>query len=169
MYRKYLALGDHHFDVEAVLHRTDAAGAHRRAHRFKHLHRIFERARMFRSRRDVFFPVVAQHPDTQSAHRLAECAAEIDSWIADAAVISGVVTGNGLQQDRAVLGTARHRSAVIESEGIGNHARPAHQPVSRHQPGDAAERRRPADRTAGIGTHCCRHETRSQCCAGAAR
>ena len=62
-----------------------------------------------------------------------------------------IVAGNRLQQDRAILDRPRHRPGMIEGEGIGVDAGAADQTVSRFQADDAAQRRRAADRAAGIG------------------
>src|SRR6266545_7008182 len=61
-----------------------------------------------------------------------------------------IIAGNRLEHDRAVFSSPSHRPAVIEGERIGDHTSSADPSVGRHEPGDAAERSRVADGSAGV-------------------
>ena len=166
--REYLALRNDDLDIEPVHHRLRAAvfdfctEADERADCF------LQRCCMFRVRRQILFPVMAQYADLQTADVGIECCTKVRDVMLDAARVLRIVAGDGLQQDRAILCAARHWTAVIEGEGIGNYPGAADQPVSRHQPGDATERGRPTDRSTGIGAQRRRRQPGRQCRAGAA-
>ena len=71
--------------------------------------------------------------------------------------ILGIVAGHALQQQRAVLDRARERTRLVERAGKRHHAPARAAAVGRLQPDDAAERRRLADRAAGVGAGAARH------------
>lgn len=76
-----------------------------------------------------------------------------------AAGIVGVIAGNRLEHDRAVFGSPSHGPAMIEGKRIGDHTFPADPSIGRHEPGDAAERRRVADGSAGVCPQCTHHQS----------
>ena len=65
----------------------------------------------------------------------------------------GVVTRQRLQQHRAILGGPGHRADMIPAEGGRRDAGAADETVGRLDAGDAAQRSRPADRAAGVGSN----------------
>ena len=65
--------------------------------------------------------------------------------------VARIVSGQGLQHQRAILGGPRHRADMVEAEGGRRHAGAADETVSRLDPGDAAQGGRAADRAAGVG------------------
>ena len=81
----------------------------------------------------------------------------------------GIVSGHRLQQQRAVLHRPGHRSRVVHAERQRQHAGAADQAVGRLDAGDAAQRRRPADRAAGIGAGAAQDHARRHRRAGARR
>ena len=94
---------------------------------------------------------MAEDADLEAAQILAERLAIRGDRPPDTARVLRVVPGQRLQRQRAVLDGPRQGATVVERVGVRDHAGPAHQAERRHEPNDAAERRRPADRSAGIG------------------
>ena len=80
--------------------------------------------------------------------------------------IGRIVPRHRAQQQRAVLGGARHRTDVIHGPRERQHARAAHASVRRLETGHAAERGRHTDRTAGVGPERRGDETRGHGRAG---
>ena len=89
-------------------------------------------------------------PDAQPA----DVAGQRRSVVRDGAVgarqILGIVAGNALQHDRAILDRPGHRAGMVEAVGVGVDPGPADEAIGRLQSDDAAQRRRAADRSAGI-------------------
>ena len=92
-------------------------------------------------------------PDHTDAHAL-DASAKLRGVIRDrprcARGIARIVPGQRLQHQRTILRGPRHRTDMIERERSGCHAGAADQTVGRLDAGDAAQRRRPTDRTAGV-------------------
>jgi hypothetical protein len=65
--------------------------------------------------------------------------------------VARVEAGHAPQQQGAVLGAPRHRPALVERGGEGDHAVARHHAVGRLDAGDAAQGGRLADRAAGVG------------------
>jgi len=78
------------------------------------------------------------------------------------------VAGQRLQHEGAVLRGARHGPGVIERPRERDHAGPAHPPVGRLEPGDAAEGGRTPDGSAGVGAERAHRQAGGQGRAGAA-
>ena len=78
-----------------------------------------------------------------------------------------------LQQRRRVRHRARQRAHLVERAGEGDHAVARHAPVGRLEPHQVGERRRLADRAAGVGAqraeHLARRHRRRRAARGAAR
>src|SRR5262245_42465189 len=83
----------------------------------------------------------------------------IGYWKIGTARIVRVIAGNRLQHNRAVFGSPRHRPTVIEGERVRDHTFSADPPTGRHEPGDAAERSRVANRSAGVCPQCSHHQS----------
>src|SRR5690606_27864064 len=62
-----------------------------------------------------------------------------------------VETGHGAEHQRAVLGGAGQRAALVETGGIGDHAPARNTAVGGLDAGEVGQRRRLADRSAGVG------------------
>src|SRR5262249_25612943 len=76
--------------------------------------------------------------------------------------IGGVVPGHGLEEIGTVLDRARHWAGVIERPRERQDPGTTRASVGRLEPDDAAERRRPTDRAAGVGTRRADHQTSRQ-------
>ena len=108
-------------------------------------------------------------PDPQASDITGQRRPVIRDRAIGAGRIFGIMPGDRLQEDRAILDGPRHRTGMIEGEGIGVDAGTADEPIGRLQPDDAAQRRRAADRTAGIGAERARDKPGGNCRPGAAR
>ncbi len=82
--------------------------------------------------------------------------------------VARVMAGQGLQHQRAILGGPRHRTDMVEAEGGGGDPGTADEAIGRLDPGNAAQRRRPSDRAAGVGADAAEDHARSDRRAGAA-
>ena len=76
--------------------------------------------------------------------------------------IARIVAGEHFQQQGAVFGRVPQRADLIERAGERDQAIAADAAVGRLQAGDAAERRRLADRAAGVGADRERRHARRQ-------
>src|SRR5262249_15171115 len=85
----------------------------------------------------------------------------IGYWKIGTARIVRVIAGNRLQHNRAVFGSPSHRPTVIEGERVRDHTFSADPSIGRHEPGDAAERSRVANRSAGVCPQCSHHQSGS--------
>jgi len=112
---------------------------------------------------------MSDDPDPQSPNITGQRPPVIRDRAVGAGRIFRIVPGNRLQQDRAIFDRPGHRTGMIEGERIGVDAGTADEPVGRLQPDDAAQRRRAADRTAGIGAERGRDKPGGNCRPGAAR
>ncbi len=65
--------------------------------------------------------------------------------------VARVLAGHRLQEQRGVGRVARERARLVERGGEGDHAVAADRAVGRLEPDDPAQRRRLADRAAGVG------------------
>ena len=65
--------------------------------------------------------------------------------------VGRVVSGEDLQEQSHVFGRLRQGADLVETAGEGHQPIAAHAAVGGLQPGDAAERRRAADRAASVG------------------
>ena len=154
-----LAFGDGDLDGVIVRRRPDAHVLERRAERAKHGIGLFERGSHLR--RDGSVVLVQMPRRCRSAGpgcRRSAPRGNPGSRRSALAGSFGIVAGDGLQHDRAVLDGPRHRAGMVEGEGIGVDAGAADEAVGRLQPDDAAERGRAADRAAGIGAERAGHK-----------
>ena len=114
-----------------------------------------------------------QHPDLQSLERLLERGAVVGHRQLDAGGIALIEAGHRTQQQRRILGAARDQAALIQARGEGDHAVARHAAIGGLEPGHAAQRRRLADRAAGVGGGGRRHQPgghrRRRAAGGAAR
>ena len=90
------------------------------------------------------------HADAQPLHALAEIGGEVGHRTIGARRIGRIVAGHRLQQQRAVLHRPGQRPGVVQRERQRQHAGAADQAVGGLDAGDAAQRRGPADRAAGV-------------------
>src|SRR5256886_12919886 len=146
-----LALGDDDLHVEVAGERPDVTVGELGAEPAQNVERRVHRLLDVVGGGDVLFPVMAEDADLEAAQILAERLAIRGDRPPDTARVLRVVPGQRLQRQRAVLDGPRQGAAVVERVGVRDDAGPAHQAERRHEPDDAAERRRPADRSAGIG------------------
>ncbi|MNF33456.1 hypothetical protein D3C84_142710 [compost metagenome] len=111
--------------------------------------------------------------DTQAVQRLAKRRQIVIDRLLDAGGVLGVETGHGLQHQRAILGGARQGAALIEAGGVGDHAPARYPSIGRFDSGEVGQRRRLADRAAGVGAGSGRQQTcgdrRGRAARGAAR
>ncbi len=121
--------------------------------------RVDPRARGVR-RAMVSLEEMPDHADAQSLHTPAELGREIRDRPIDAGRVFGIGAGHALQQQPAIFRRPGHRAGVIEREGQRQNSGPAGQAVSRLDSGNAAESRRSADRTAGVGPGSAQDEAR---------
>jgi hypothetical protein len=120
--------------------------------------RVDPRARGVR-RAMVLFEEMPDHADAQSLHTPAKLGREIRDRPIDAGRVFGIGTSHALQQQPAIFRRPGHRAGVIERESQGQNAGPAGQAVSRLDSGNAAESRRSADRSTGVGPGSAQDET----------
>ena len=152
-----LALGDDDLDVEVLAERPHAAFLERGAEPAQDVERGVHGPAHVLGRRNVRLPVVAQDADPEPAQILAWRLAVPHDRPLEASFILRVVAGEGLQHERAIVDGPRERPAVIERVGVGDHARPAHQPERGHEADDAAEGRRASNGPAGVRAEGHRH------------
>jgi hypothetical protein len=112
---------------------------------------------------------ILDEAEAQAAHTALQLGPVIRHRHVLAAGVLRVEAGDRLQKQRDILGAAAERADMIHRECVGEDTAPADPPVGRLQPRDAADRRRAADRAAGIGADRGRHEPRRHRRAGAAR
>ena len=89
--------------------------------------------------------------DAQAGQRLVQVAGVVLGRALQRGRIARVEAGHGVQQQGAVLGRLGHRPALVEAGGEGDHAVARDHAIGRLEAGQAAQRRRLADRAAGIG------------------
>ena len=77
---------------------------------------------------EVFLIEMTHDADPQSLDVAGQSGVIIGNPAIDARRILGVVPGESLQHDRAILDHLCHRAGMVEGEGIGIDARPADQP-----------------------------------------
>jgi hypothetical protein len=102
---------------------------------------------------------VAHHADAQALHTVADAGGEVGDWPVDAGRIFRIVAGHGLQQQGAIFNCPGHRTRMVHAERKRQHARTADQAIGGLDAGDAAQRRRTADRAAGIRTGAAQHHS----------
>ncbi len=90
--------------------------------------------------------------DLQPLDTVAQVGAIVGDGKIDTGRVEGVVPGDRLQHDGAVLDVAGHRTDLIEGGGEGDDAVAADPAIGRLEADDAAVRGRLADRAAGIGS-----------------
>ena len=169
MDRVLFALGNGDLDRVVIGRRSDAGLLHPRPERAKHGVGLVERRAHLGRHREVFFVKMTQDADPQSPDIAGQRGAVIGDRAIGARRVLGVVPGQRLQHDRAILDRPGHRAGMVKSEGIGINAGPADEAVGRLQSDDAAQRRRTADRPAGVGPHRAGHKSRGDRRAGTAR
>ena len=145
-----LGFGDDDLDVVIILGRADLRLLDDGAKTGEHFEGRLHGRRGLRV--GVVGPEMAQHAKAQSPDIAGQRGAVIGHGMIGTRRVTGVVAGNGLQQDGAVLDRPRHGAAGVEGERVRYHPMAADQAISRLQPGDAGKRRRDAHRTTGIRT-----------------
>ena len=95
---------------------------------------------------------MVDHADAQALDAATELRGVVRDRSRRAGRIARIVAGERLQHQRAVLGGPCHRPDMVQREGRRCDAGAADQPIGRLDAGDAAQRRRAADRAAGVGT-----------------
>jgi hypothetical protein len=118
------------------------------------LHGRLEGLRHFRLH--VVEEVVARHADAQPADAAREPRGIVGHGLAARRGIGRVIACQRLEHEGTVLHGARHGAGMIERPGERQDPRPAHAPIRRLEPDDAAQCRRAPDRSAGVrseGTH----------------
>ena len=93
---------------------------------------------------------LARHAEAEALRSVAR--GQLDSALdADRGRVAVVAALHGAQQQRGVGDVARERSALVERRGEGDHPVAGDRAVGRLQADDPAQRRRLADRPAGVG------------------
>ena len=163
-----LALGDGDLHVAVLLGRAQPNVLDHRAERAQDRQRFLERGHDLGIGADVVLVEMADDADAHPVQAVTQPRGVIGNGPVGARRVLRIVAGDGLQQDRDVGHGPGHRADMVEGEGVGIHAAPAHQAVGRLQPGNPAQRRRQPDGAAGVRTECRRGEPCGHCSAGAA-
>lgn len=112
--------------------------------------------------------VFPRQADAQAAKRLLQGGQVVVHRLFDAGRVLRVESGHHPQHQRAVLGGARQRAALVEAGGVGDHAPAGNPAVGWLDPGEVGQRRRLADRAASIGAGGGRQQARGDCRGGTA-
>src|SRR5207245_744764 len=113
--------------------------------------------------RQILLPVMAQHANPESLQVLPQRRAVLRDGALEAASIPGIESGDGLQDNGAILDAARQWPAMVEGVRVGEDTPAAYKAKVRHQASHAAQRGWAADRAAGIRTEGHRHQARGHC------
>ena len=95
--------------------------------------------------------ILLRQTDSDSLKIIVERGGEIGHGRIDRGRVARIETGHDVQQQRGVFRGARHRSSLIERGRERDHPIARHASVRRLEAGEIRERRRLADRAAGVG------------------
>ena len=109
----------------------------------------------------------ARQANLQACQRLVQAARVVFLRTLQTGRIARIEAGHDVEQQAAILGGLRHRASLIETGSEGDHAVARNHAVGRLQTGDAAQRRRLTNRSAGIGAGSGRRQTRRNTCRAA--
>ena len=121
-----------------------------------------------RSRLEAGIEEFLRQADALAGDRTAELCRIVRHRQVGGGRVARIETRHRAQQQRRIFGAQRQHASLIEARGKGHHAVTGYPAIGRLQAGDPGERRRLADRTAGIGTRCGRDQSRRDRSRGAA-
>jgi hypothetical protein len=94
--------------------------------------------------------ILTRDADAQAFNRLSHCSVKGRHCGIGGGRVSGILAGDHLQQQSAVIDVSAKRSDLIQGGGVGDQARSGRRAVGRFKADDAAERRRLPNGAAGV-------------------
>ena len=94
--------------------------------------------------------IAGHHANAQSLDAALQTLGVVGGYRSGSARVFGIVAGDRIEHDRAILHRARHRTGSVHAPGERNDSVIAHTPVGRSYADHSVDGRRQANRTAGV-------------------